>query len=158
MFRRPPSLDNVLSRMTAEKLAIWETRAFTVIGYLKSSVPGCGGAILHMILRAALGHKGPAPGLTWTSHLGENAMIDKDRRVLSRYTDDDGTEMGVRVVCTVDELNSALGWLMEAIYATDTEYKAIVAKINAWIARDETQIGLHVERQRAALDEGKHGE
>lgn len=128
---------------------MWDTRAFTAIAY--SLNPPIDRTIIHMLIRAAWGYKGPAPGQTWYPHLGENAMIDKERQVWSRMFYDEKDVGVARIVCSVDDLNATLGWLLSETSASDAEYTAVVNKFNAWIARDETQMGIHVERQREAI-------
>jgi hypothetical protein len=128
---------------------LWETRAIFALRF----APGCpmDTSRLVAILVAALG---PAsvlgelkPGTIRLNALGDNAKITLERKVISRHVFS-GKDMGEREVCTVDDLNRGLGWIMKQIDATDEEYTTIVNKIAGWIARDESQIGLHVERMR----------
>lgn len=143
------NIRNIVRQMSDAKLSRWDVRCFIAIGSL--TVDAEDRTLLSLILRAALGIKGPGVGLTFVPHLGENAIINIRREVWSRYTDE--RKDAPAMVCTVDELNHALGWLLEAIEATEQEYKAIVGVVNAWISRDDTQLGVHVERQRANLEQ-----
>lgn len=95
-----------------------------------------------------------ASGGVRAPRLGDNGMIKLDRTVWTRYTNarNQTTPAAVQI-CTVDQLNRHLGWMVEAISATDAEYRAIVDKVATWISRDETQLGLHVDRQVAATEE-----
>lgn len=110
-----------------------------------------------MVIAAAYGKVQVPGGMIRVPSLGDNSRIDKDRNLWSRFTDSDpadhrrAKDYGERMVCTVDDLNRGLGWLLRQIDATDAEYTELVNKINAWVARDETQVGIHAERMRDSL-------
>lgn len=113
-----------------------------------------GDRIFNLMLLCAIDAK--ASGGARYPAFGDNALIKADRTVWTRYTNKDAyTTVNAVQLCTVDQLNKYLGWMMEAIHATDAEYTEIVNRVATWISRDETQIGLHVERQRAAVEAGK---
>lgn len=142
-------------RHTSEdQLQSWKARMWIAIATQKHFVPGCGAIKLHMIMRAATNYKSPLEtkrGLRFT-HFGSNAVVKLDRTLHAVYTDQSGFEWQDFFVCSVDDLNRALGWLVDNIEATDLEYTAIVNTVSGWISRDETQLGLDVERKRSELE------
>lgn len=152
------SPEQVARELKREVAASWEARALLAAGRMSNPLPN---PVLLLILAAALGPGAIGPGIRLTS-FGNNAIIKKDRWLYSKVQFGQQTPLGDRYVdagehriCAVDDLNRALQWLSRTIDATDAEHLAIINKINGWIARDETQIGLHVERQRESLDTAK---
>ncbi len=138
--------NDALRHFKPERLKDWDTRAF----YALHDLPSGDRVALAMILIAALGSKA---GPLRAPRFGDNAVITKDRKIRTRYTDRNNRDCGERDVMTVDQCNMLLSWVLEAISATDAEYHAVVNTVNAWISRDETQMGLHIERQRSAIEE-----
>lgn len=132
---------------TDAKLGTWPARCVMAT----ADLPSDDRAIVLMLLCAVLG---AATGPLRSPRFGANAIIKKGPppALWTQYTSYLGESAGPIKVLTVDQLNRYLGWLVKAIDATDDEYQAIVNKFASWISRDETQIGLHVERQRANLD------
>lgn len=145
-------LPTALSRLKPELLPKWETRAFTALGYLGTSCP-LDSTILLLILLAAFGPgkiKSPA-GTIRVPALGDSAIIKLDGKLYSRFVDRAGKDHGVREVCTVSDLNRGLSWLIKEIDATDLERQGLLNIINSWVARDETALGVHVEKMRSTL-------
>ena len=136
-----------LRHFKPERLKDWDTRAF----FAMHDLPSGDRMALAMLLIAAMGTKA-GRGLR-VPRFGDNGIITKERKIRTRYIDRRNVDCGERDVMTVDQCNHLLSWLMDAIQATDDDYKAIVNTVNAWISRDETQVGLHVERQRASIEE-----
>lgn len=136
---------DTLRKFKPARLKDWDVRAFTALHALASGDR----LALAMILISAMGSKA---GPLRAPRFGENAIITKERTIKTRYINARNFDCGAREVMTVDQLNRYLSWLINAIDATDEEYKAIVNLVNGWISRDETQIGLHVEKQRTGLD------
>lgn len=120
---------------------------------LATHSPGCPGnvRILRMVLFAAWG-KNFFKGAIVVPSFGDNAVIKLDRKVYTKFTKD-GETYKAGPICTVDELNAQLAWLIHELNSDDKERELIVNKINAWISRDETGLALHVEKMRSTLDE-----
>lgn len=134
-----------LQHLKLDRLKAWEVRAIMAT----SELPRDDRMIVQMLLCAAIGAK---TGPLRCPRFGINGMIDKGRNVWTQYTTPLGQDIGPTRVMSVDDLNRYLGWLVNAIDATEEEYKALVNTVSTWITRDETKIGLHVEQQRAALE------
>lgn len=143
----PNNIFRVAESLKPEVAKAWPARA--LIALHSPEVPG-NKLILLMIILAALGQNYVGARVR-VPRLGDNAVIKLDRKVYSQFTDTDG-DHGAIEVCTVDELNRQLGWLIREIGSDDAERELIVNKINAWIARDETGLALHVEKMRSTLD------
>ena len=139
------STQEALRHFKPSRLKDWDVRCFTAM----ADLPRGDRMALMMVLIAAMGSKA---GPLRAPRFGDNAIIKMDRTIWSRYTNKNNatTVEGVQIM-TVDQLNHLLGWLVNAIDATDDEYKALVNTVNAWISRDETQLGLHVEKQVEGL-------
>lgn len=145
-------IHEAVERTTPETNATWYARSLVALRGLGLACP-MDRTRLALILLAA---GGPTwdhipPGQIRALALGDNAIITLDRKLKSKYIQD-GRDYGELEVCTVDELCRGLEWLLKQINGTDADYKAMTQKINSWISRDESNMGLHVERMREAMN------
>lgn len=140
--------EEVLHRLTDETSERWETAALLACKFKGHLCPGGTefARVLMLVIVAACGlntHNGRQRFM----HLGDDAQIDLDSNVKSRFYYN-GEDCGVRVVCKEADLNRGLAWIMKECQADDALYNVIRSKIAAWFSRDERTIAEHADIMR----------